>query len=163
MSKNTAHGHDDNLTQRKALATELQFLGQMSSTETALFHQAAATKNSLSITDSKTISTIMQEGPMTAGELAERLHLTTGAITSVIDRLERAGYAARVSDPNDRRKVIVHVRIKKVEKIGKLYESMGTAFQTILDTYTISELEFLIKHYRASIQMTKAEIAKLEG
>jgi hypothetical protein len=31
---------------------------------------------------------------VTAGQLAERFHLTTGAITGVIDRLEKAGFAA---------------------------------------------------------------------
>src|SRR5271155_5123972 len=91
---------------RKALSEQLQFLGQMASTETAFFHHAAAAKNGLTITDSKTISALMQEGPMTAGQLAIRLNLTTGAITSVIDRLEKANLAVRVADPADRRKVV---------------------------------------------------------
>jgi DNA-binding MarR family transcriptional regulator len=46
-------------------------------------------------------------GRLTAGRLAELAHLTTGAITGVVDRLERAGLARREADPTDRRRVIV--------------------------------------------------------
>ncbi|MFB7597461.1 MarR family winged helix-turn-helix transcriptional regulator [Streptomyces sp. NPDC056160] len=48
-----------------------------------------------------------REGSLTSGEPATRTGLTTGATTRVIDRLERAGYARRVADPADRRRVIV--------------------------------------------------------
>jgi MarR family transcriptional regulator, organic hydroperoxide resistance regulator len=147
--------------ERLELARQLQFLGQMASTETALFHQMAAAKNGLSITDSKTISTLMQEGPMTAGELASRLSLTTGAVTSVIDRLSAAGYVGRGSDPDDRRKVIVHVNHKKIVPMGKTYDSIGRAFQKILQNYTAAELKFLVEYYKTSIELTKAEILKL--
>jgi hypothetical protein len=46
-------------------------------------------------------------GPVTAGTLAEAKGLTSGAITGVIDRLERSGFARREPDPGDRRKVLV--------------------------------------------------------
>jgi DNA-binding MarR family transcriptional regulator len=43
--------------------------------------------------------------------------LTTGAITGMIDRLEKAGYVRRANDPKDRRKTIVEpVRNKKLER-----------------------------------------------
>src|SRR5580704_16504685 len=105
MSSNDLAVSSDGSRERESLMAEMQFLGQMLSTETALFHQTAAAKNGLSITDSKTISVLMQEGSMTAGELAMRLSLTTGAVTSVIDRLESVGLARRTADPHDRRKV----------------------------------------------------------
>src|SRR5689334_8116357 len=89
---------------REALMNQMQFLGEMASTETALFHQAAAAKCGLGITDLKTVSILLQEGPMTAGQIAERLSLTTGAVTNVIDRLEREDLVKRDRDANDRRK-----------------------------------------------------------
>jgi DNA-binding MarR family transcriptional regulator len=147
--------------QRQALMQELQFLGQMSSTETALFHHTAAAKNGLGITDSKTISTLMQEGPMTAGDLATRLSLTTGAVTSVIDRLEKANLAKRVADPHDRRKVIVEVEVTRLHQMGNTYDSIGEAFQKLLQNYSMEELKFLIEYYKVSIELTKQEIAKL--
>ncbi|MFI5278701.1 MAG: hypothetical protein ACHQ1E_15610, partial [Ktedonobacterales bacterium] len=69
---------------RAALEQQLSTLGEVFSTETALFHQAAAATYGLGITDMKTLSALLQEGPMTAGQLATRLSLTTGAVTSVI-------------------------------------------------------------------------------
>lgn len=46
-------------------------------------------------------------GRLTAGDLATRVGLTTGAATRLIDRLERAGRVRRLADPADRRRVIV--------------------------------------------------------
>jgi DNA-binding MarR family transcriptional regulator len=146
---------------RASLLDELQFLGQMMSSETALFHNAAAAKNGLSITESKTISALMQEGPMTAGDLAKRLSLTTGAVTGVIDRLEAAGFARRTADPNDRRKVVVNLNAKKLKRLGKTYESMGETFQRVLGQYSTAELRFLVQYFEKAIALTREEIAKL--
>lgn len=148
---------------RKALGDQLQFLGQMASTETALFHQAAAARYGLGITDMKTLSALQQEGPMTAGQLAKRLSLTTGAVTNVIDRLERQDFVTRMPDPHDRRKVIVAANETKLATGENVYLSMGEAFNRLFESYSTEQLEFLVQFYRASIEMTKKEIAKLAG
>ncbi len=146
---------------RKMLRDQLYFLGQMASTETALFHQAAAAWYGLGITDMKTLSSLQQEGPMTAGQIAKRLSLTTGAVTNVIDRLERQGFVNRMPDPHDRRKVIVAVNEAKLASGENVYLSMGEAFSRLFDTYSTEQLEFLVQFYRASIELNKQEIAKL--
>jgi DNA-binding MarR family transcriptional regulator len=161
MSSSRKEFSKTELKKREALMEEMQFLGQMSSTETALFHQKVAEKVGLGITDMKTISTLMQEGPMTAGQIAERLSLTTGAVTSVIDRLEKVGAVKRHSDPNDRRKVIVKVVLESLHKQGNLYDSIGETFSKLLQKYSTKELEFLVEYYKVSIELTKLEIAKL--
>jgi DNA-binding MarR family transcriptional regulator len=149
------------LKNRKALMGQMQFLGQMASTETALFHQTAAAKHGLGITDMKTVSVLMQEGSMTAGQIAKRLSLTTGAITSVIDRLESHDLVKRTPDSKDRRKVIVVVNHEKLAESENVYRSMGEAFDKILQNYSTAELEFLVRYYEATIELTKEEIAKL--
>jgi MarR family transcriptional regulator, organic hydroperoxide resistance regulator len=148
---------------REALAGRLQFLGQMASTETALFQQAAAAKYGLGITDMKTLSALQQEGPMTAGQLAKRLSLTTGAVTNVIDRLERQDLVKRAPDARDRRKVIVTINQEKLDSGENVYLSMGEAFSKLLEQYSTEQLEFLVQFYEASIELTKHEIAKLAG
>ena len=150
-----AHEH------RKSLADRLQFLGQMSSTETALFQQTAAAKYGLGITDMKTLSALQQEGSMTAGQLAKRLSLTTGAITNVIDRLERQDLVKRAPDARDRRKVIVTINQEKLDSGENVYLSMGEAFSNLLENYSTEQLEFLVRFYEATIELTKREIAKL--
>jgi hypothetical protein len=57
--------------QRKALMSQMQFLGQMSSTETALFHQVAAGKFGLGITDMKTLSALHRREPIPAGRAGQ--------------------------------------------------------------------------------------------
>ena len=161
MSSDNKKASMDESEHRKILMSQMQFLGQMASTETALFHQAAAAKFGLGITDMKTVSTLLQEGPMTAGRLAQRLNLTTGAVTNVMDRLEQRNFAKRAPDAKDRRKVIVTVNQKKLTTTDNVYRSMGEAFEKLLETYSTQELEFLVQYYQASIELTKLEIAKL--
>ncbi len=157
----TMSEHEDQ--RRAALIDQLQFLGQMASTETALFHQRAAAKYGLGITDMKTISILQQEGSMTAGQIGQRLSLTSGAVTNVIDRLERRGLLRREPDAHDRRKVIVVANEQQIEAIGAPYRSMGATFDTLLRTYTTEELEFLARYSQAAIELTKQEIAKLSS
>src|SRR5687768_12160450 len=87
------------------------------STETILFHQGVADVVGLHITDHKCMHFIHSQGAMPAGRLAELTGLTTGAVTGIIDRLEKAGYVRRTNDPKDRRRTIVEpIRNKKLER-----------------------------------------------
>jgi MarR family transcriptional regulator, organic hydroperoxide resistance regulator len=146
---------------RAELMRKLQFLGQMQSSETAHFHQLAADSNGMNITDSKTVSVLMQEGSMTAGQLAVRLSLTTGAVTSVIDRLENLGFVERTRDPEDKRRVIVSLDYSETAKISKTYDSMGHAFQKLLGDYSTEQLRFLVGFFESAITMAQAETQKL--
>ena len=78
---------------------------------------------------------LLLHGPIPAGRVAELTGLTTGAVTGVIDRLERAGFAQRVLDPTDRRKVIVKPDETKVEqellpRFAQLNEATSSDFYT---------------------------------
>jgi DNA-binding MarR family transcriptional regulator len=87
------------------------------STETIMFHQAVADELGLSITDHKCLDLIHRFGAMPAGRLAELTSLTTGAVTGMIDRLEKAGYVKRANDSKDRRKTHCGTfRNKKLER-----------------------------------------------
>jgi DNA-binding MarR family transcriptional regulator len=157
------HSQSSADNRRTALIDRLQFLGQMQSTETAHFQQTAAEKNCLNITDSKTLSVLMQEGAMTAGQLATRLSLTSGAVTSVLDRLEARQLVQRAADPEDRRKVIVEMNFRKLAAIGNPYTSIGQTFAKLYETYSTEQLEFLASFFEAAIALTAAEICKLQS
>lgn len=146
---------------RQELIGRLYALGEVHSTETALFHQAAAARYGLGITDMKTLSVLMQEGPMTAGRIAQRLSLTTGAVTSLIDRLERRGLVTRAPDPNDRRKVIVIVNQQALDEGENIYLAIGQAFSALYASYTTEQLAFLEAYFQAAIEITRHEIARL--
>lgn len=158
-----SHPQSPNDASRAELIKRLQYLGQMQSTETAHFHQTAAEKNGLNITDSKTLSVLMQEGAMTAGQLATRLSLTSGAVTSVLDRLEARQLIHRTDDPDDRRKVIIEMNFQKLRKIGNPYISIGETFTKLYETYSTEQLEFLVSYSETAIALTTQEISKLQS
>src|SRR6476659_7508269 len=105
----------------KALSAEFIEACRRMSTTTLLFHGAVADKLGLNPSDHKCADLVREHGPLTAGRLAELTGLTTGAITGVIDRLERRGWVKRERDPNDRRKVIVAWAMSEEEQ-RKMYE-----------------------------------------
>jgi DNA-binding MarR family transcriptional regulator len=62
----------------------------------------------LHTTDHKCLGIAQEAGPITAGELANRTGLTTGAITGVIDRLEKRGFVRREACEGPKRRVVLH-------------------------------------------------------
>src|SRR5216117_433660 len=83
----------------------------------SFFGQTVAIRFGLSESDIETLEALIDMGASTAGRLAELTGLTSGAVTRVIDRLEQAGYVRRVTDPADRRRVVVEVVPEKVAAV----------------------------------------------
>ncbi len=98
---------------------------------------------------------------MAAGKIAGRLALTTGAVTSVIDRLEKRGLVRRTQDPDDRRKVMVELNEAALAGGPNFYESIGEVFARLHESYTTKQLEFLLEYHRAEIELTRQQIARL--
>ena len=86
-------------SQKRKLFDELISEVRRSQNATDRFDQAVADAIGINRTDMRCLDVIQREGPVPAGRLAEETGLTTGAITTVLDRLERVGYARRVRDP----------------------------------------------------------------
>src|ERR687884_1361424 len=117
------------------------------SIETIMFHQAVADVLGLHITDHKCLDLIHRFGAMPAGRLGELTGLTTGAVTGIIDRLEKAGYVRRTNDPKDRRRTIVEpIRNKKLErKLELIFIPLRDRMHKLLYSYSDSELAFLLE------------------
>ena len=96
-------------SRKRQLFDALIYEVRRSQNATDRFDQAVADAIGINRTDLRCLDVIQREWPVAAGRLAEQTGLTTGAITTVLDRLERAGYARRVRDPSDRRRVLVEV------------------------------------------------------
>ena len=144
------------------LVAELANMMRELSTATILFHQAVADRLAMNVTDHKCAGILAQSGPITAGELAARTGLTTGAITGVIDRLEKAGFVRRARDAGDRRRVIVEPDLIQIErKIGPLFESMGQAAVLLYSGYSVRELELLRDFAVRSLQLADQETRKI--
>lgn len=100
-------------------------------------------------TDARCLDILDQHGSMSAGDLAEASRLTSGAITAVIDRLERAGLARRVPDPSDRRRVLVELTPKAYAVSTELMvEPMTELYTPLAERYTEDQLRLFIDFTR---------------
>lgn len=100
-------------------------------------------------TDARCLDILDERGRMSAGDLAEASRLTTGAVTAVIDRLERAGYARRVADPSDRRRVLVEPTEKAYEASMELMVApLGELSRPLATRYTVEQLRMFIDFTR---------------
>ena len=100
-------------------------------------------------TDARCLDILDQHGNMSAGDLAEASRLTTGAITAVIDRLERAGYVHRVPDPSDRRRVLVELTPKAYEASMELMaRPLAELSRPLAARYSDEQLRLFIEFTR---------------
>jgi DNA-binding MarR family transcriptional regulator len=127
------------------------------------FDQAVADSIGANRTDMRCMDVIEREGPVTAGRLAEATGLTTGAITTVLDRLERAGLARRVRDEKDRRRVLVEVTEAARAGAAEYYGPHVDLSERLYRRYTVEQLELLLGFVREGREFNEREAARLEA
>jgi DNA-binding MarR family transcriptional regulator len=86
-----------------------ELMGREFSSSVVMFNEAVGRLLGLSGVERKCLDVLRRLGPVSAGAIGEHTGLTTGAVTGLMDRLEKAGYVHRERDPGDRRKVIVQL------------------------------------------------------
>ena len=129
---------------RREIITKITSLLHEQSTQIILFHTVIAEELGLNVTDLKALDLLIKSGKMSAGQLADRTGLTTGAITGVIDRLERADFALRVPDPSDRRRIFVEPAPDAYEKMYPVFAPMRKHTKAFLEKYKDAELEVIV-------------------
>ncbi|MFA1548491.1 MarR family winged helix-turn-helix transcriptional regulator [Actinomadura chokoriensis] len=136
-------------TPDRARLAEIQREMQRSTMFTVLLHHSTASKAGLNVTDAQCVNALKLDGPQTPGQLAQLMGITTGgAITAVIDRLERAGYVKRTRDPDDRRRVIVELVPENVAEFARYFEPISHAFHERLGAYSDEDLAVLLRWLR---------------
>jgi DNA-binding MarR family transcriptional regulator len=127
----------------------------------SIFGQSVAIRLGLSESDIDALELLIDTGAATAGKLSEVMGLTTGAVTRVIDRLEQAGYVRRVSDPTDRRRVIVEVVPEKVTTLDSMMASLERAAAAEADRYSPEQLALIGDFLTRMADLTQDEAARL--
>ncbi len=140
-----------------------QEVGRELSARTILFHDAFAARLGLNATESKCLDLAMRaEGPLTAGRLAELTGLTTGAITGVLDKLERTGYVRREKDERDRRQVLVRVHPERLSEARELMAPFEQAFVDLATSYTPEQLELIADFQRKAIAILEEHTRRIQ-
>jgi DNA-binding MarR family transcriptional regulator len=118
----------------------------------------------MAVTDIQVIDLLDLLGPLTAGQLAELTGLTTGAITRILDRLEKVELIRRERDSNDGRKVIVRLArdTNDTHKIRSILSSVGTAWNEVASRYNEEQIALLLEFLTHSNTLSRQKLVQLQ-
>ncbi|TSJ42099.1 MarR family winged helix-turn-helix transcriptional regulator [Fluviicola chungangensis] len=121
-----------------------------------LMHEAISSSIGLAGTDHKYLGLIIKKKELTAGEISEITGLSTGAVTGLIDRLEKRKLLKRKSDKNDRRKVLI---VPDVQKAMELLEPVFTILQKrtreLTSSFSEAEINAIERYFTAATEIMK--------
>ena len=150
-------------SKRRELLNRIWDLGRKMSTQTVFLHQAIAQSVGLNATETKCIDLIhgAADGSVNAGWLSDRTGLTTGAITHILDRLEKRGFIARWRDTRDRRKVFIRIRPESLRPLIPKYEAVGKAYMSLAEQYDDQKLELICEYLERTSEISERELARM--
>jgi|SRR3954468_11561250 DNA-binding MarR family transcriptional regulator len=146
---------------REALLAEVGEAARVYQRSVDAMDELAGQLMGMNRTDQRVIDLLEQHGRLTAGEIATGAGLTTGAVTGVVDRLEQHGYARRVRDDADRRKVLVEPTPLAREMAEKLYYGMGERGEVAMRPYSDDELRAVVRFLQDATRITDEHAAAL--
>jgi DNA-binding MarR family transcriptional regulator len=127
---------------RSRLLDELMLEARRSGSLGTLHNRAAADLAGVNETDWECLDVLDWSGPITAGELARHVGITSGAVTGAIDRLEKLGLVRRRTDPSDRRKVIVELDLGNQSEWSAQNHKLTGCFAALADEIAEINEEF---------------------
>lgn len=122
--------------------------------------EVAARRFQVNRTDLRCLEILTAAGALTPTDLAIALGLTTGGMTTVIDRLERAGYARRRPDPHDRRKIIVEATELLAAREAEIFGALLQAVEAMIASYPDAQLETIRDFLDRSRPVFRAQATK---
>jgi DNA-binding MarR family transcriptional regulator len=128
------------------------------------FHDTVSRRLGMTTADRKCLQILCALGETTPKHLSETSGLSTGAITGVLDRLEKAGYAARRPNPNDRRSLLVRpLDVDAVmQELTSAFGSLSQAMAELSARYTPEQLTAIHTYLAETTQVLKRQSAQLE-
>ncbi|WP_433522815.1 MarR family winged helix-turn-helix transcriptional regulator [Nocardia pseudovaccinii] len=114
--------------------------------------QAAATNLGVNRTDLRCLE-ILWHGESTPGALAAELGLTSGSVTTMLDRLAKLGYVVRQPEPGDRRKVVIRITDAAMAKVMRIYGPIAEEGAGEVSRYSAAELRLVLDYLRRSREL----------
>lgn len=128
-----------------------------------LHGMAAAEAAGLQPTEWYAVSIVALAGRVASGDLAARTGLTTGATTRLIDRLEKAGYVRRTTDPADRRRVLIEAADDTFPDIEKVVDPARSHIAAVLDRYTPEQRALLFDYFARAAPAYRAATEEIRA
>lgn len=127
--------------------------GQRLSTAVVLFHEAVGELLGLSAADHRALTLVSANAPLTAGELARHTGLTPGAVTGMVDRLERGGHVQRTPDPTDRRRALITPTGAGTDAAREAFAELGAAMAAMMARYDDDQLAIIADYVGNTIEV----------
>ena len=125
--------------------------------------EATADYFGINRTDSRCMDILSRQPSMGMGDLAHAMRLSTAATTTVVDRLERAGYVRRVADKQDRRRVLVQLTASAQRRGQQLFAAMIKSGSTLLSSYSEQDLELISDFIQRSRSLVDQQADFIRG
>jgi DNA-binding MarR family transcriptional regulator len=149
----------DNVTIKR-----IRKLGQLHSYTSLQMHEAIAEKAGLSGTDHKYLGFLIERGQMTAGEFSSLTGLTTGAITGLIDRLEKKKLVKRRAAAGDRRKVMIEPDTEKIMALFvPLYKEFRNKSEKLIASFSNKEIKIIETYLSKGIEIMNQTTTKVNS
>lgn len=138
-------------------------LARRHSTATVLFHHAVAERLGLGPTDHKCLDLVLERGTVTGAELAALTGLTSGAITGVVARLERAGYLRREPDPQDGRRQLLRPVPERLASVADVFVGLQRDAAALVEGFDSAQLEAIALFLTRSVEFARERAALLRA
>jgi len=149
---------------RSELIEALDAGGRALSTAVVLYHGALAARRGMTATETKALDLLARLGPLTAGALGEQAGLAPASVTGLLDRLERKGFARRIRDPEDGRRVLVEVVPDMLAALAPDFDDLMRELHALYEEFTAEQLE-AIAHFlkEAARRQSEATVRLVAG
>ena len=133
------------------------------SSASARYAAALAKRMGLGPSELAALEHLQAAGPMTPGRLGRRLSMSPGAVTALVDRLERRGHVERTPNPEDRRSALLR------ETEGGLRETLEHLWpyieemRGIEERFTREERAVISRFLEAATEATHRHAERLSG
>jgi len=123
---------------------------------------AAATHLGLNRTDLRCLSVLARTNMLGASELAEAVGLSRAATTTALDRLERAGHARRVDNPDDRRGVRVELTPMAQRHVAEIYGPLAAGGEALLSAFSLGDLAAVRRYLEEGRELQRIHAKRIK-